>query len=46
MFLNKKTMRFIKDSLSEMEQLKYSIQDADAVVIGAGAGISISAGFV
>lgn len=39
-------MRSTRSSLSEIEQLKEKLEAADAVVIGAGAGLSTSAGFV
>lgn len=38
-------MKFIKNNLSEIEKLKKELETADAVVIGAGAGLSTSAGF-
>lgn len=45
MFLNKKITTFTKDYSDKIHQLKVILQDADAVVIGAGAGLSTSAGF-
>lgn len=39
-------MRSTRSSLSEIEQLKEELEAANAVVIGAGAGLSTSAGFV
>lgn len=39
-------MKSTKSGLSEIERLKEELEAADAVVIGAGAGLSTSAGFV
>ncbi|MDE6408552.1 MAG: hypothetical protein K2K48_05955 [Anaeroplasmataceae bacterium] len=38
-------MTFIKDYSAELEKLKKSIEEAEAILIGAGAGLSTSAGF-
>lgn len=38
-------MRSTEEFLEQVAQLKQAIADADAVVIGAGAGLSVSAGF-
>ncbi|MBP3796750.1 MAG: Sir2 silent information regulator family NAD-dependent deacetylase [Ruminococcus sp.] len=38
-------MRFTKDYSAEIDRLKNEIQTADAIVIGAGAGLSTAAGF-
>ena len=38
-------MRFTKDYSDELDRLKTEIQTADAIVIGAGAGLSTAAGF-
>ena len=38
-------MRYTKDYSAEIERLKEEIQIADAIVIGAGAGLSTAAGF-
>ena len=38
-------MRFTRDYLAEIDRLKKEIQTADAIVIGAGAGLSTAAGF-
>ena len=38
-------MRYIKDYSAEIERLRKEIQTADAIIIGAGAGLSIAAGF-
>ncbi|EOS40052.1 hypothetical protein C808_01023 [Lachnospiraceae bacterium M18-1] len=46
MFSRMSGMKSAKKRLSEMERLKEELQAADAVVIGAGAGLSTSAGFV
>ena len=39
------TKQSTKDSFSKIEQLKEKIETADTVIIGAGAGLSTSAGF-
>lgn len=46
MFSRMSIMRSTRSSLSEIEQLKEELEAANAVVIGAGAGLSTSAGFV
>lgn len=46
MFSKKKIMKSTNDYLDNIEKLKKAIMDADAIVIGAGAGLSTSAGFV
>lgn len=38
-------MKFTKDYLAETARLKHEIETADSIVIGAGAGLSTSAGF-
>ena len=38
-------MRFTRDYSAEIDHLKKEIQTADAIVIGAGAGLSTAAGF-
>lgn len=45
MFLKTGTMRSTEEFLEQVDQLKQAIADADAVVIGVGAGLSVSAGF-
>lgn len=45
MFSNRKITTFTKDYSNKIHQLKVILQEADAVVIGAGAGLSTSAGF-
>ena len=45
MFLNKKITTFTDKSSDKLERVKIYLQEADAVIIGAGAGLSISAGF-
>lgn len=45
MFLKKAMTKFTGSYWDSIEQLKYQIQTADAVVIGAGAGLSTAAGF-
>lgn len=45
MFLNNKTTIFIESSLTDIDKLKEAIRSSDAIVIGAGAGLSTSAGF-
>lgn len=46
MFGRISTMRFTGNYSDEIKKLKKAIEEADAVVIGAGAGLSTSAGFV
>lgn len=46
MFGRKSIKTFTESYSDKIEKLKKAIQDADAVVIGAGAGLSTSAGFV
>lgn len=46
MFSRKETTGSTKIYLEKLDQLKKALKDADAVVIGAGAGLSTSAGFV
>ena len=45
MFSKTLTKKSTKDYSAQTEQLKQKINDADAVIIGAGAGLSTSAGF-
>lgn len=45
MFLNKKTMISTKSYLDKIKQFKTLLQESDAVILGAGAGLSTSAGF-
>lgn len=45
MFLNKKIITSTKDCLDKVQQLKKALQESDVIVIGAGAGLSTSAGF-
>ncbi len=45
MFLQKKIMKYTSDHLAEIDRLKKEIDTADAIVIGAGAGLSTAAGF-
>ncbi|MDE7303925.1 MAG: Sir2 silent information regulator family NAD-dependent deacetylase [Oscillospiraceae bacterium] len=45
MFLQKKTLRSTADYSAEIIRLKNALNAADAVVIGAGAGLSTAAGF-
>ncbi len=45
MFSNRKTTIFTKDCSVKIQRLKALLQEAEAVVIGAGAGLSASAGF-
>lgn len=40
------TKPYTKSCSEQIERLKATLQDCDAVVIGAGAGLSTSAGFV
>lgn len=46
MFLRTSTYKSTENSSRQIEQLKSALDKADAVVIGAGAGLSTSAGFV
>ena len=46
MFSRILTRKSIQSSLGQAEKLRSALQDTDAVVIGAGAGLSTSAGFV
>ncbi len=45
MFLNRKISTSTKEYLDSINHLKELLQEADAVIIGAGAGLSTSAGF-
>lgn len=45
MFLNRKIMTSTKDCSAKGKRIKELLQKADAVMIGAGAGLSASAGF-
>lgn len=45
MFLQRKTMKFTANYSADIKRLKEEIETADAVVIGAGAGLSTAAGF-
>ena len=45
MFSQRKTMKFTADYFDNIRRLKQKIVTADAIVIGAGAGLSIAAGF-
>ena len=46
MFSRTLTRKSIQSSLGQAEKIRSALQGADAVVIGAGAGLSTSAGFV
>ena len=46
MFSRMSTTKSIEDYSAQIERLKEALKSADAVVIGAGAGLSTSAGFV
>ena len=46
MFSKMSTLKSTEDYLEQINKLKEALQTADAVVIGAGAGLSTSAGFV
>ena len=46
MFSRIKTEKSMNDCSAQIERLKAALHDCDAVVIGAGAGLSTSAGFV
>lgn len=45
MFFPKKTSTSTKDCWAEISRLQYEFETADAIVIGAGAGLSTAAGF-
>lgn len=45
MFFKTKTSRSIKNFSAEINRLRETLEQADAVIIGAGAGLSTSAGF-
>lgn len=45
MFLQRKTMEFTENYLDNIRRLKEELETADAIVIGAGAGLSTAAGF-
>ena len=45
MFFPKKTSASTRDCSAETDRLKNEIETADAIVIGAGAGLSTAAGF-
>jgi len=46
MYLRKKTTESTKDYLKTIKRLKNEITNADAIIIGAGAGLSTAAGFL
>lgn len=45
MFSKRRAMKSTESGLGKIEQLREKIENADAIVIGAGAGLSVSAGF-
>ena len=45
MYSRRTIMKFTRDYSAEIDRLKKEIQTADAIVIGAGAGLSTAAGF-
>lgn len=45
MFLSREILRYTKNDSQGIEKLKKALDEADSVVIGAGAGLSTSAGF-
>ncbi len=45
MFLRMQTSKSTKDFSKQIDKLKYYLDNSEAVVIGAGAGLSTSAGF-
>lgn len=45
MFLRMQTEKSMKNYCADIKRLKHALQHADAVLIGAGAGLSVSAGF-
>ncbi|CUM80471.1 Uncharacterised protein [Blautia hydrogenotrophica] len=46
MFIKTKTLKSINDYWQSIKKLKFEIEHADAILIGAGAGLSASAGLV
>lgn len=46
MFLKRKTLKSTSDYWQSIKKLKFEIEHADAILIGAGAGLSASAGLV
>lgn len=46
MYSKTKTMKFTSEYSKQIERLKDALEKSDRVVIGAGAGLSVSAGFV
>lgn len=44
MFLKKKIIKSTSDYWDSLKKLKEQIKNADAIIIGAGAGLSTSAG--
>lgn len=44
MYLKKSTINCTKEYLKQIENIKHKIAEADAIVVGAGAGLSTSAG--
>lgn len=46
MFLRTATEKYMKNYLEQIKIIKEKIEDADAVIIGAGAGLSTSAGYI
>ena len=45
MFSQRKILKSTKDYSAEIDRLKNEIETADAIIIGAGAGLSTAAGF-
>lgn len=45
MFSRIKTMKFTEDYSAKIDKLKEAIDNCDAIVIGAGAGLSSATGF-
>ena len=45
MFSQRKTMKFTANYWNNIRRMKREIETADAIVIGAGAGLSTAAGF-
>ena len=46
MFSRIKTMKSTKNYSMQIDKLKTALDECDAVVIGAGAGLSTAAGFI
>ena len=45
MYLGVTIMKYTKNFSAEIDRLRKAVSEADAIIIGAGAGLSSSAGF-